>query len=114
MACLQPWMLCSWWLFLLSQVSPSRSSKVLQHIAAAIIYVPMGGCSKTFLNPYTPKNSLYRLLEPLPPFIYQKMFWGLHWFFVAMRGLSLVAASRDHPLIVVCRLLIAFVAEHRL
>ena len=55
---------------MLSQVSPSRLSKVLQHTAAAVIYVPVGVCSKTFLNPDTPKNSLYRLLEALPPFIY--------------------------------------------
>ena len=49
---------------------------------------------------------------PSPIYLLKKFFW-LRWFFVAVRGLSLVAASRDHPLGVVCRLLFTFVAEHR-
>ena len=43
-------------------------------------------------------------------------FW-LCWVFVAACGLSLMAASRDHSLVVMCGLLIvvaSLVAEHRL
>ena len=44
------------------------------------------------------------------------LFW-LPWFFLAVRRLSLVVASRGLPFLTVCRLLItvaSLVAEHRL
>ena len=43
-ACLQHSMLHSWWPLLLSPVSPSWPSKVLQHTAAAVLFVPALSC----------------------------------------------------------------------
>ena len=53
----------------------------------------------------------------LHAFLKKFIYFCLHWVFVAVRGLSLVAASGAYSFIVVCGLLIAvasLVVEHRL
>ena len=52
------------------------------------------------------KSCIYPILKPFFKFLFIFLFW-LHWVFIAVHELSLVAASRDYFVVAVCRLLTA-------